>query len=363
MRQKIVMCVWNEYDKDDRVKKKAESLSQWYDVKVKSICKINKQEKVKKINEHLIIEYYSLSKKNKFSLSWFMNRLVLNEKFWKDKIESADIYDCNDPDTLAAGVMAKKQYGGKIVYDAHEYWARTMRKERTFYYTIYSYIGNTIQYLRELKYVKHTDRIIHVSKEIADIYKKKYKKPTYLIYNTTNYFEFKDITKNNEIVFFGSKSRRGIDGVGLQFKKHGIQPIYIGGGDTDPQVWNNKGYLSKKEYNWEIYKAKYGLCVFEVNCDNIKYSMPNKLFQYIMCECPILTIEGMVSVNKFIKKHNIGVPITDFSEESIKQGIKDLIDNYDTYLFNIQAIKRKYSWEAQEGELKKIYSFKGEDKE
>ena len=84
------MCVWNDYDNDDRIQKKATTLSKMFKVVVKSVCKKAKPYTYKQINENLTVQYYWFD--SNFG-KWFVNRLVFNEMFWKDKIEEGDFYD------------------------------------------------------------------------------------------------------------------------------------------------------------------------------------------------------------------------------------------------------------------------------
>jgi glycosyltransferase involved in cell wall biosynthesis len=43
--------------------------------------------------------------------------------FWIDRLDSKpDVIHCNDMDTLLVGILAKKRFGSRVVYDAHEFY-------------------------------------------------------------------------------------------------------------------------------------------------------------------------------------------------------------------------------------------------
>lgn len=353
--KKLVMCVWNDFDKDDRIRKKAFSLSKKFNVIVKSVCKVPKQQHVKIISPTLLIEYYWVTKARKHSPRWFFYRLIFNKEFWIDKVEPADIYDCNDPDTLIAGVIAKKRYGLKIVYDSHEYWKYTRRKENSIYYTLYSYIGNTLLYWRELLYIKYVDRVICVSKSIQSALIKKYNKPTYLIYNYSSYNSNKVVPFNHRkkiVVFFGGKVRVGVSKYFSLFKKLGFKVYVIGvNGSSKDIVYT--GFLTKEEYRSIMCECSFGFYAPNNTCKNIYYSMPNKIFEYIQAGLPIL-VNNMKDMSELVIDNNIGIV---FDKELTKNHITSLIFNYNKYLFNLDVVKKRFSWDNQEPNLFKIYTF------
>lgn len=349
------MCVWNDYDNDDRIQKKALTLSKKFKVVVKSVCKNEKTYAKKKINNNLEVQYYWFDS----SVKWFVNRLVLNERFWEANLEEADIYDCNDPDTLYAGVLAKKKYGSKLVYDSHEYWRGTMRREYTFYYTLYSYIGNTIQYLRQEAHISKADKIICVSESIKNILQKKYKKPTYLIPNYSRKENFNIEIANKlskkKVVFVGSKFRLGIEKIIDDFANNGYEVIVVGNAkETNPKI-TYKGFIPKQEYMQILKDALIGLAYMDITCKNIEYSLPNKLFEYIQAGViPIVNYDNIDS-SKIVYKEEIGISIkpSEYNFQAIENKINK---NAIKYLYNLVTARNYYCWEMIESKLLHIYS-------
>lgn len=57
--------------------------------------------------------------------AWFMHFAPVTAAFWKEiraMPDKPDVVHCNDLDTLMAGVLARRAYGCRLVYDAHEYY-------------------------------------------------------------------------------------------------------------------------------------------------------------------------------------------------------------------------------------------------
>lgn len=348
------MFVWNDFDNDDRVNKKAYSLSKHFDVYVFSVCKKPKAYSQKRYNDNLFVQFIWFDSFWK----WLLNRLIHNKRFWKNslltidvpvKSGKIDIVDCNDADTLWAGVLLKEQRDCKLIYDSHELWSAVSRIETDFLYTLYATFGNPLIYMREIRLVKYTDKILCVSKSIE---KKllKYKKPVSVIYNYASYNPISNNQKENSAIFFGTKLRGGVIGLIKSFLGYNIPVASIGTKITLDGV-SNKGYLSKSEYCVLLPIYKYGICYTAITCDNMRFSMPNKLFQYIQAEIPMIVNRGMVDATRFVAKNEIGSICTD----NYNDAIMDLVENYEKYLKNIKRIKRRCSWEYQEPKLVNIY--------
>lgn len=352
----IGVFVWNNFLNDDRVRKKVDSLSKKFNITVHCVCKKPQEKQHITYSKNVEVYFYWWEKS---FFKWIFLRTIGNRGFWKNIIYkynlTYDIVDCNDPDTLWAGVYCKKKNKNtKIIYDSHEYWKGTMRKEYTLLYTLYSYVVNTFQYLREILLVKNADKIICVSYKIKEKLSNHYNKQCVVIMNLATYNKNNN-EKLNRICFFGSNPRPGVAGVGRNFKAHGIEPVMIGKILNDKN-WLNLGYLTKDNYQKEMSKCKYGLCVFEVTCDNIKYSMPNKFFEYIQAELPVIINKGMESLERTLTKYNVGEVIEINNNKSIDAAIQKLELNYNTYIKNIRKIKYKLCWEAQERKLISAYS-------
>jgi len=98
--------------------------------------------------------------------------------------------------------------------------------------------------------------------------------------------------------------------------------------------------------------GKIGLLFFEKTF-NTYYGMPNKLFNYINAGLPILSTQ-CAELSDFITNNKIGCNVernTDF----IKNGINEIITNYDYYKKNIEEAQKLYTWENDQNKLLSLY--------
>lgn len=350
--KKIIIFLWNDYDFDDRVKKKSETLSKKFKVIVKCVCKNKKNKSFKKINDNLEIYYYWFS----FNFLWYVYRFFLNPLFWKSKIDPADFYDCNDPDTLYAGKFSKKKYKGKLIYDSHEYWMKFNRFEFNLFYSLYSFFVGKVNYFFEKKNVVFVDKIISVSPSICDVLEKKYFKPTFLICNFSNYLnKTKLINENKNVVFFGRDLRGGCDNVLNYFANNNYNVTVIGNiKKVNPKI-NYVGFISKEKYTTILLKQSIGIAYISISSESIKYSLSNKIFEYIQTKCiPIINYD-LIDTRNLLKKYNLCVIIKDNDYNNL---FKDLDDLFNDKQLNkrFDLAKKELSWEAQEKKLLKIYT-------
>ncbi|MDD4439889.1 MAG: glycosyltransferase [Tissierellia bacterium] len=349
--KRVVICLFGDYHTDDRVLKKAESLSKKFKVTVISVNKKNYPLE-EKISNNLHI-------KNKFIKNKLKRHFIrfCNFWFWKQIVKEnpADIYDCNDPDTIMAGIYAKKYYNSKIVYDAHELWSDVAEKQKTVIKTMYSFISSNILYwFYERPFIKKYNAVITVNESIKSILKKRYNLTNiFVIYNYSNYDAITGVkNKDNTLVFIGGY-RLGVEKQLLKItEKCNLDPMIIGFNGNHPEI-KYLGFLDKQKYRKLLRKNKLGFCSYDVNCKSTYYATPNKLFQYLQAEVPIIAIK--TPGTKIINEYEIGETYKIEDENDLITKINLILKNYDKYLRNIKKYKFELSWEYQEHSLLKIY--------
>lgn len=351
--KKLVMCLYGDYHTDDRILKKANSLSKIYNVTVISVNKKSYPLEEKISN--------NLSIKNIFIRNVLESYIVryFNHGFWKKIVKDnpADIYDCNDPDTMMAGIYAKKYWGSKIIYDSHELWSDIFEKKSTTVKTIYAFISTKIlYYIYEKPNIKQFDRIITVNNSIKQIIKKNYDlNNIYVIYNFSNYDPILSKKKKPFVVYIGGH-RNGVESTLIYIAKHTrLQPVIIGFTGKYKEI-DYLGFLKKEEYRKKLRECKIGLFSYDINNSKNTYlATPNKIFQYIQGNVPIITFK--TPGTEFLKKYKICelYAIGDYNDLIVK--INKILNNYDDYIKQIRKYKYELSWECQEPNLLKIYSF------
>jgi len=373
--KRVVSVVLNSFTNDSRVLKEAISLQKaGYKVEVIALWEDG-------LEEHEIIENISVHRIKLKSRNWSKNRLIQILKYIEFlyrviiKYRDIDIIHCNDLGTLPIGVLIKKfsKKDVKIVYDAHEYETeinglKGMRKG--------------ISKILEKSLIKKVDKTITVSDTIAKEYVRLYniKKPA-LVLNTPPFIkiEKKNIFREqlnigedkNIFLYQGGLARgRGIEILLETFKELSKDNsknviIFMGYGILEDKI---KEY-SKKYSNIFYYKAvspevlldftssaDFGISLIEDKCLSYRYCLPNKMFEYLMVDIPVI-VSNLPEMAKIIEKYSVGVIAKEYSIKGIKEAVNSIIDlDRDKLNKNIQKVKEIYNWQEQEEIFLKVYN-------
>ncbi|MBK6657804.1 MAG: glycosyltransferase [Proteobacteria bacterium] len=102
--------------------------------------------------------------------------------------------------------------------------------------------------------------------------------------------------------------------------------------------------------------ADYGTIFAPNICLSYYYSLPNKLFEYIVCGLPIVTTP-LYDMRMLIQSEGIGATTADFSEQAIFDTVKSITARPDPELrARIRALHRdKYNWGIEERTLLAVY--------
>jgi len=282
-----------------------------------------------------------------------------------------DILHCNDINMLPIAVIIKKIYNKnvKIVYDAHEYETET--------YAL-SGIQKKVTKLAEKFLIKYADRVITVSDSIANEYVKLYniEKPA-LVLNTPSYKEVQKQDKFREtfgiegktiFLYQGGLGRnRGIELLLEVFKSidNGKSVmVFMGYGDLESLIMKNAkehdSIFFHKAVSPEVLldytvSADFGISTIEDSCLSYRYCLPNKLFEYIMAEVPMI-VSNLPEMRRVVEKNQIGVVLEEESVEGVLHAINQAVKmDRNNINQNLKKVKEIYNWEEQERVLLAVY--------
>lgn len=375
---KVVSLVLNNFKNDSRVLKENISLQKaGYDVKVVALH----EEPLKEFEEMQNIPVHRIKLKTR---SWSKHRIVQLIKYFEfiykfvRKYKKNDIFHCNDLSALPIGAIIKKFFNrnAKIVYDAHEYETEVNGLQG---------IEKKLKKWLEKSLIKYADKVITVSDAIADEYVKLYDigKPA-LVLNTTPYkkIEKKNIfretldIKENQTIFLyqgGLSKGRGIEILLEAFKtlntKHQSQNtnaviIFMGYGSLENLIKERS-----KEYK-NIYfhqavspdvlldytsSADFGISTIEDTCLSYRYCLPNKMFEYLMAEIPVI-VSNLYEMKRLVESNKIGTVAKENTPDGLKEAIREAVNlDKEDLQTNIKKLKSVYNWEEQEKVLLNIY--------
>ena len=374
MRQ-MILLVLNNFKNDSRVLKESISLQNaGYKVRVVALH----EEPLKEYEEIEGIDVHRVKLKSRgWSKSAFIQIFKYIEFVYKfiKLYKNSDILHCNDLNTLPIGVIVKRFFNRnvKIVYDAHEYESETIAL---------SGIKKSLVKWLERVLIKDADCVITVSETIANEYVRLYgiKKPA-LVLNTPPYKEvakkdlFREqfnIDKSSTIFLYqGALTRgRGIEVVLETFKKLNKEVnksaviVFMGYGELESDIKE-----ASKEYS-NIYfheavspdilldytsSADFGISTIEDRCLSYRYCLPNKMFEYLMANIPVI-VSNLPEMKRIIKEYQVGVVAKENSADGLKDAIKRALElDRDALKEQIERVKELYNWQEQEKVLLACY--------
>ena len=371
MAKRVASLVFNSFINDSRVLKEGLSLlHNGYHVEV--IAHGDRELPIYEENGGLIVK--RLAYLDRTITQGKVAKLKAYFTFVKESVaycKTFDILHCNDIHTLPIGFIVKKFYKKdvKIVYDAHEYETE-----------MHGLNGISKIFVQKLEafLIKYVDKVITVSDAIANEYAKLYgiEKPA-LVLNTPKYVnidkreifrETLDISKEKTIFLYqgGLSSGRGIEILldTFQLMNNRSVIVFMGYGPLEELVIN----ASKKYDNIYFHKAvapnvllnytssaDFGILFYENNCLNHYYCSPNKMFEYLMAEIPVIA-SNLYEMKRLIDDNKIGIVAEENSPQGLKVAIEKAINLDKKELQeNIQKVKKVYNWEEQEKVLLKVY--------
>jgi glycosyltransferase involved in cell wall biosynthesis len=372
---KVANIVFNPFKNDSRVLKEAISLNKaGYQVEViahgdKGLPAEENLNgvKVKRFGYLNRKDRPSTVEKLKIYLAWI--REVSNY------VKDFDILHCNDLNTLPIAFIVKRFYNSrvKVIYDAHEYERETI--------ALRGFKKTAVKFLEKFL-IRYTDRVITVSNSIANEYKRLYpdiERPA-LVLNTPNYqdIEKKDIfreifniDRDKKIFLYqgGLSKGRGIEILLETFKRLSKEnssavAVFMGYGELEEMVKD----ASKRYKNIFFHpavspdilleytsSADFGISTIEDSCLSYRYCLPNKLFEYLIAEIPVV-VSNLYEMREFVKKYNVGVVAKENTPDGLKEAIKEALElDINKVKESIKEVKKLYNWENQERVLIDVY--------
>ncbi len=363
MNKKIIISVTNDLVSDQRVDKVAISLtSAGYEVllvgrKLKNSL-ILQNRKYKTIRFNLLFNYGFLFYAN-YNLRLFFF-LLFNK---------LDILLSNDLDTLPANFLVSKLRNKHLVYDSHELFTEVpelvnRKKVQKFWLKIERYI------------LPKLENTYTVCESIANYYNDKYQTNFKVIRNIPLCPEIENNYSNNNqekiIIYQGAVNiGRGLEEIikAMPFINN-VKLQIIGDGDildnlkklvSEMRLENKVEFLGKipfqklAEYTQ---KADLGISLEQKIGLNYYYSLPNKLFDYIIANIPVI-VSDLPETRKIVKKYIIGEIINDFNSKALANKINNLLNDielYNKYKANTKFAAKELCWQNEEKVLLDVFS-------
>jgi glycosyltransferase involved in cell wall biosynthesis len=364
---RIIVSVSNDLVTDQRVKKVCQTL---YEMGYEILLLGRKFSNSAPIERPYKVHRFSLFFNKKV---WFYAELNLR-LFFKLLFTKKDILLANDLDTLLPNYLIARLFGKKIVYDSHELFTEVPElTERPKVKK--TWLGIEKRIFPKLR------NVITVNEVIAKIYEKKYQVPVQVIRNISPKLtpqvvdeKWKNSIKQGRkmLVLQGSginKDRGAEEAVAMMQYLENMVLFIIGGGDVfdylkvlvgDLNLQDKVMMLDKLPFDELVQYTRItdlGLSLDKGTNLNYEYSLPNKIFDYIQCQVPLMVSNRKV-VAQIIQENNIGVVFENHDPKEMAQIVTQALSDKKQYALwkeNLILAADKYTWENESITLKNFY--------
>ncbi|APG63860.1 hypothetical protein LPB136_13360 [Tenacibaculum todarodis] len=276
-----------------------------------------------------------------------------------------DILLSNDLDTLLANFLVGKIQRKKLVYDSHELFTESPELiNKPFVKYVWLKLENLI--------LPKLENCYTVCKSIADFYNKKHKTNFKVVRNlpvkkTIKKGKISFSTKTKKIIIYQGSLNigRGLE-LMINVMKHLNNHIFIiiGSGDvyedlknkTTKENLNDKvkflGKLTPKELHKITPLADLGISLEENLGLNYRYALPNKIFDYIQAEVPVL-VSNLPEMKRVIIDYKVGEIINDRAPKKLANQIKKILER--DFSSELKKAKEKLVWEKEEPKLLSVF--------
>ncbi len=285
--------------------------------------------------------------------------------------KKADLFLSNDLDTLLANKTALRfKSTTTLVYDTHEFFTEVPELvSRPKVQKIWERI--------EARIFPKLEHIYTVNQSIADLYKKKYGKELFVVRNISPLNFFEEEVSRDDLNLPNDKKIVILQGAGINVDRgaeellqamdnlDGYHLIVVGSGDVLPilkelaKERQDITFVGKKPYA-EMMRytahADVGVSLDKDTNINYRYSLPNKIFDYIHAGTPVVASD-LVEVKNIIEKYGVGVIVSSHDPAEIAEKIRYVVEDIamDKMKSKLKIAAEELNWENESLVLDKIY--------
>ena len=281
----------------------------------------------------------------------------------------------NDLDTILPNYFISRLKGSKMIFDSHEYFTETPELvHRPKVQKVWKRIEGFV--------VPKLDEMITVCDSIADLFREKYGVKCHVIRNIP---PRKAMPPKGDKLALGlpaDKHLLVLQGSGINIQRGAEELVQsmamlddcflmiIGGGDVLPilkqmvedlKITDRVRFFPRMPYQQMMaytQLAELGFCLDKDTNLNYRFSLPNKLFDFIQAGVPIVA-SHLTEIEKIITKYDIGLFIPDHNPKSIAETIREGLENVErrsVWKKGLAKAAEELCWENESKALMEIYS-------
>ena len=292
--------------------------------------------------------------------------------FFKLLFTRCDAIHANDLDTLLPAYLVARIRGKQLVYDTHEYFTGVPELvKRPKVQRIWKAIERFV--FPKLK------KVVTVNRSIAELYEKEYKVPVGVMRNIPSAQPIASASRQELnlpldafiLILQGNGinvDRGGEEAVQLMHHLDNALLLIAGSGDVIPTL---KSYVATNGLSEKVRflpRMPYAdLMRYTSCCDlgltldkdtniNYRFSLPNKIFDYIHAGIPVLA-SNLPEVRRIVEGYDVGIICNSHNPAEIAQAVKVLLNHPDKKALFIQNCRKATSDLTWENEVQSIRSW------
>jgi len=288
--------------------------------------------------------------------------------------KKCDVLVSNDLDTLLANHMAKKfKRNCTLVYDSHEYFTEVPELVNR----------PSVQriWLRIEKWIfPQLEQVYTVNDSISKIYTDLYDKKVKVVRNISQRWQPENVKSKQELDIPENVPLIILQGAGINVDRGAEEAIeamqdidavlmIVGDGDVVGQLkervkelgleskvkfYGRRPYLEMMQFT---YHADLGLTLDKDTNPNYKFSLPNKVFDYMHAGTPVVAT-NIIEVANVIHKNEIGFVLETFTPGTLTKVLNEILNDpkrLDAMKANCAKAAETENWENETSVLAEIY--------
>lgn len=290
-------------------------------------------------------------------------------------LRKTDVLFSNDLDTLLPNFLVSRIRGTNLIYDSHEYFTEVPELvNRPGVQNIWKRLESWL--LPKLK------NALTVNDSIADLYKKDFGNEMLVVRNIPSAVtESIQVKSRNQLGLPSDKKVIILQGSGINVDRGAEEAVeamrsvvnaillIIGSGDV---IGNLKSRVAELDLGEKIifkdrmpYQdmmahtkvADLGLTLDKDTNINYRFSLPNKLFDYVHAGIPVLA-SNLVEVRKVVEEYDIGEICDSHEPDKLASKINEMLnsDKLEAWKANSSKAQLALSWENETAALKEMIS-------
>lgn len=286
----------------------------------------------------------------------------------------ANLLLSNDLDTILPNYFISRLKDCKMLFDSHEYFTETPELvNRPRVQKVWKSIEGFV--------VPKLDEMITVCDSIAELFREKYGVKCHVIRNIPSKKAMPpkgdkaalDLPTDKHLLVLqgsGINIQRGAEELvqAIQYLDDSLLMI-IGGGDVLPilkqmveqlQITERVRFFPRMPYQQMMaytQLAELGFCLDKDTNLNYRFSLPNKLFDFIQAGVPIIA-SHLTETENIIRQYDLGLFIENHEPTTIAATIKDALsdaERYGCWKQHLAVAAQDLCWENEEQKLLEIY--------